>query len=160
MVPVQPVVSKEAIAAFTSTVAVPPPELPSNVTGSDAVGAGHPLVPPEASDHFPVSLQLPVPVTQNRATPHNLLICIASLVPHPPATLNAAIVPTGISVSICEPSRSNSYVSPAVTSSRVKSHVSPATVVVCVHRTSGPPPDCQAVHSVTSTVPVPAVRVM
>src|SRR3990167_4367226 len=67
----KPAVVREAIAAFTSTVTVQAAtqEAMSMRTGLAAVGTAHPPAPPEESDHRAVSLQLPVPPTQQRFAP-------------------------------------------------------------------------------------------
>src|SRR5205807_111664 len=63
-VPAHPVVLKEDIAAFRSTVTIPPPEFASKNTGLEAFGIEHPFTPPEEEDQCVVWDQLPVPPIQ------------------------------------------------------------------------------------------------
>jgi hypothetical protein len=70
IVPVHPVVSREANAAFASTVTIPPPEFRSKKTELAPLGTEHPFVPPEDADQCAVCDQLPVPPTQYRLPPH------------------------------------------------------------------------------------------
>src|SRR6266550_3791431 len=65
-VPAHPVVLKEDIAAFRSTVTIPPPEFASKNTGLEAFGIEHPFTPPEEEDQCVVWDQLPVPPIQYR----------------------------------------------------------------------------------------------
>lgn len=69
-VPVQPVVSRAAAAAFTSTVIVPPPAFPSRNTPLEDAGTAHPPAPPEEAAQCAVWDQLPVPPIQYRLLPH------------------------------------------------------------------------------------------
>src|SRR5712691_2082267 len=68
-IPAQPVVSREAVAAFWSTVARPPPEFASRKTGSAEVGTEQPLTPPDESAQWTGFDQLPAPPTQYRLPP-------------------------------------------------------------------------------------------
>ncbi len=64
------VVVREAIAAFTLTVAVPEPLLLSKWTSIEAVGTGQPNGPPDEDAQWLVSFQFPEPRTQNAFVPH------------------------------------------------------------------------------------------
>src|SRR6267143_612903 len=65
-VPAHPVVLNEDIAAFRSTVTVPPPEFASKNTALDAFGTEQPFAPPDEEDQCVVCDQLPVPPIQYR----------------------------------------------------------------------------------------------
>ena len=65
-VPDHPVVLSEDIAAFRSTVTVPPPEFASKNTGLEAFGTEQPFTPPDEEDQCVVCDQLPVPPIQYR----------------------------------------------------------------------------------------------
>jgi hypothetical protein len=70
MVPrLDPVVLREAIAAFALTVAVPEPEFASKMTALAEVGTAQPNAPPLTEAQWLVSLQLPDPRTQYRFAP-------------------------------------------------------------------------------------------
>src|SRR3990167_10962990 len=96
---------KLAIAAFTLIVTVHAAthDAASMVTEFAAVGTVQPLAPPEESAHRAVSLQFPVPPTQNRPAPTQpagSLICIVSPAAHPAASDNVTTVPPGAWVSM------------------------------------------------------------
>ena len=96
-----PVVVNDAIAALTSTVIVhaATQEAASMVTELEAVGTSHPLAPPLESDHCAVLLQLPVPLTQNRAAPQPTGVssmAIASPAAQPAALERVTTVPTEV----------------------------------------------------------------
>src|SRR5207247_692698 len=66
-VPDHPVVLSEDIAAFRSTVTVPPPEFASKNTGLEAFGTEQPFTPPDEEDQCVVCDQLPGPPIREHA---------------------------------------------------------------------------------------------
>jgi hypothetical protein len=70
IVPLHPLVSKDAIAAFWSTMAVPLPEPESKKTVTAALGTEQPPTPPDDGAQWAVCDQLPAPPIQYRLLPH------------------------------------------------------------------------------------------